>query len=350
MQSLSLERVREFNQELLELANSGVVLELGFQSPSFTSQALNNVMQKLASDLDRGLSIEQAFATAPYLTNRYRQTFFDWLERGPAEAALDGPAQASLAMSRVRGEMQGALIQPVIVVVIAYCALLYLFFTAVPYLEEIHQRAAVAPGRVLEWLIVVRQWMPVWSVAAPVVAVACIFGLSLWLRRTDFRWLPGSRHYFGALENAIAAERLAHFNISHTAECASSEVAGPRAADDMEVAVDANTADSRRKSWPVTVSQVQRQLDCNLSTDQIRPLLHWATSELVADSNRAEALRQAASIYRQIAHQQLWLWRAWIPTMIGVSIGGVCVLVYGLCLFLPVIELLYELTQSLRAN
>ncbi len=73
-------------------------------------------------------------------------------------------------------------------------------------------------------------------------------------------------------------------------------------------------------------------------------LLRWAVSGDLGGEPMPKALRFVAQTYRQKAHRQEAIWRFVAPTICGVLLGGTFVLGYSLSLFLPVVQLLKDIS------
>ena len=74
-------------------------------------------------------------------------------------------------------------------------------------------------------------------------------------------------------------------------------------------------------------------------------MLHWALGDEVINEDKANALRFSARAYRELAQSRAVQWWAWFPTVFGALLGGGIVLMFGLSLFAPMIELLIAITQ-----
>ena len=73
------------------------------------------------------------------------------------------------------------------------------------------------------------------------------------------------------------------------------------------------------------------------------PFLRWALLGSEATTGRSAALRMAAGIYSQSAASRQEQMRLVAPIVACVIIGGGATLLYGLALFVPVVELLQAL-------
>ena len=80
--------------------------------------------------------------------------------------------------------------------------------------------------------------------------------------------------------------------------------------------------------------------DDNAAAKQFPPFLRWALLHSEATTGRARALRMAADIYRQAAKRREERLRIVAPMVVCVVLGGGVTLLYGLSLFVPVVQLL----------
>ena len=65
----------------------------------------------------------------------------------------------------------------------------------------------------------------------------------------------------------------------------------------------------------------------------------------VGDEPLPRVLRFVEHTYRQSAQRQQTIWELVVPTICGVLLGGAFVLGYGLSLFLPVIQMLKDVSM-----
>jgi type IV pilus assembly protein PilC len=73
------------------------------------------------------------------------------------------------------------------------------------------------------------------------------------------------------------------------------------------------------------------------------PLLRWAVWHSDEPAVRAHALEIAARIYRQTAERRTERLRTLAPLVAVVTLGGTFTLLYGLALFVPLVELLHTM-------
>ncbi len=74
-------------------------------------------------------------------------------------------------------------------------------------------------------------------------------------------------------------------------------------------------------------------------------LLQWALSDAVPPAERPAALTLAANSFRQVVERRsIWL-RRWAPLVACVVLAGGATLLYGLAVFVPVIDLMATLAK-----
>ena len=76
------------------------------------------------------------------------------------------------------------------------------------------------------------------------------------------------------------------------------------------------------------------------------PMLRWVLATGQQQGSLVAALHNLADLYRKRAKYQAEKLSVFLPTILMVAIGATATLLYGLALFLPVTNLLRELTVS----
>jgi type II secretory pathway component PulF len=161
--------------------------------------------------------------------------------------------------------------------------------------------------------------MPIWAPLLPLLLIVAVIGWRL--RVSGLSWLPGSSRYLDAVRSANMAQQLARLMESGMSLQESVALAGPLQG---AAAADGKGSDDAWESWPA--------------------LLRWAVSGDLGGEPMPKALRFVAQTYRQKARRQEAIWRFVAPTICGVLLGGMFVLGYSLSLFLPVVQLLKDIS------
>jgi hypothetical protein len=78
---------------------------------------------------------------------------------------------------------------------------------------------------------------------------------------------------------------------------------------------------------------------------ELPPFLRWALFESDGSIDRQAALAAAADIYRAKARQRLARWQTVAPIVLCIVVGGGITLLYGLALFVPIVDMLRGLAS-----
>lgn len=76
------------------------------------------------------------------------------------------------------------------------------------------------------------------------------------------------------------------------------------------------------------------------------PMLRWVIVSGQTQGSLVEALRELATLYRRRAEFESEKLKILLPTILMVGIGAVTVLFYGIALFTPFVNLLFQLSTS----
>ncbi|MFK8113263.1 MAG: hypothetical protein AB8B91_13730 [Rubripirellula sp.] len=314
MPEISLQRVREFNQDLRAIASAGVPVDLG-KMHGTVAEKMSQIDAALKERVERGESIEQAIAEAPELPETYRASLGTWLRCDDPTIALDeitAPAFAQQTLGRNLGQ---ALTYPLIVLTLTYVGFLYVCNVMVPTLESFYEQWRMEPSHSLAILTIGRKLMPVW---VPLIPLLLVFFAAWWYRsgsRKTWSWLPGAKKYYTSMRSANFARQMSRLMASG---CSKEE------AIEMAVPLLGNTGGSKPTELP--------------------SLLNWAIHGDLAGEPRDRVLRMVAETYRKAADRQSTIWRVAVPAVGGVLLGGAFVFGYGLSLFYPVVALLKDLS------
>ena len=327
MSDLSLTEVWAFNEALVAFAAAGIPIDLGDSDRSVV-MTVTQIDASVAKEFALGKSVQAALAEDHELPARYRQAVLTGIETNQMSLALDDLSRQPIAQEDLRKTVGLALVQPLVLLVLAYCGFIVLCLRFAPVIADIYIQLREPPSWGVRLFTLCREWMPVWVPLVPVLIAAAVY---LCVRRSRYRGfrLPGSGRYLATIGYAIFAEQIANRIDSEAANSASEEIAGDRTIAE---------ADRTSNLTGSPLAFVDRQ-----SLADLPPFLRWAlTSELDRDS-RSRVLRFAAETYRQSAERQSAWWHVLLPTIIGALLGGLIVLAYALAMFGTYITLLYDL-------
>jgi type II secretory pathway component PulF len=315
----SLTKIKTFHGELAALSATGLPLDLGMNEPeALLSSRLDRIYAGLAARLRRGQSVEQALAEEPDLPSQYRIALVTWLRCDDPSVALDRVTTPAVARRQVGMSLGQSMVYPLIVLTLSYFAFLYLCIITAPKIESMYAQLAHAPSHSLAFLIASRNMMPVW---VPLLPLLLVFAVVWWRsrsKRASWAWVPGSSRYINAIQNANIAQQLARLTESGLSIQESLPLVGP-----LSGTAKVNSAGS---------------------VDSLPSLLRWAVSGDMGGEPAPRVLQLVSQTYRNQAKRQSAVWRITAPTICGVLLGGTFVLGYCLSMFLPLVQLLRDVS------
>ncbi len=320
MSDRSIQNVIAFNRELASLAAAGLPLDFGVRvgpqgshhDDRITSSVramLDQVNTALTTRVAQGQTLEQAAVEEPLLTPTYRQALLTYLRCDDPRIALDALSTPATTHRRFALGIGSAMVYPLILLTIAYFGFLYLCQVTGPAIESMYRQAGQEPSWSVSFLSDARHWIPVWVPLVPLLILMALLWWKLRGSKLSWTWLPGTKRYCQSVENAHVANQLAGM---------------------LESGCDLNE----------TLATVLPQSQPN----QLPPLLRWAIEGDTGDEPLPKVLRFVALTYQQSAERQEKVWRVLTPMIFGLAFGGLLVFCYGLSLFLPVVQLLQDIS------
>ena len=320
----NLDDVLEFNSYLLTLLNAGVPIALGVSEGSdCLKEKLEQIHSMIAVGMARGRNVREVLEADQQLPKQYRAALLTWLFCDRSPDALASLTECASGREKIERILGFSFRLPMLLFALVYFGFLFLLLFLVPKLEGIYTQIGIEPGSSLQSLMLARQsiWWVVIVVPFVVVIGSCIWqmGRPKW----SFAWFPGRSGVAEAIGRANYADGLASLiESSQTTTDALATLGTPNDND---------------------ISRGMMVNHTNRNTHQLPPLLNWATGDLIGDSQRSAALRFSAQAYRVVANSRSSQWLNWFSAIVGVVMGGLIVLFFGLCLFVPMIELLNTL-------
>ena len=300
-----------FNQQLITLIQAGVPVELGDATPSeIVAEQLAQFTARIALQVGLGQSVDQAMAGDTLVPATYRAAWETWFHGDRPIEALNSLTSQAEARREMQVNVGNALIQPLIVLSLVYVGFIYLVLVSARQLEATYQQLGEPPSASLRFLTEARQWLPLWGALLPLVVILTIW---YWWRKSggwSYDWLPGRKRFIESIGKANYAENVAKLLDTNHSLSESLQLVGP-----LE------------------------------GRSELPSMLRWVFATDVEDSSRVNLLRFAARTYRDSAKREITRWRNWLPVIVGVLIGGLIVLGYGMSLFAPMVELLKTLTK-----
>jgi len=314
----NLDDVLAFNETLLKLVEAGIPIGLGTDNESEPLlNRLSAINAKIAMGVARGSTVRQFLDSDQELPSLYRSSLRTWLYCDHSPDALKALCDDGNSRRNIERVLSFSLLQPLILLVLVYFGFLYLLLGVAPKLFSISQQIGSTGGFGLQCLLQARQYMPLWAVLGPVVIALCLLAWHRHKSKWCMSWLPGQRAIFETIRKANYADAVSNL-LEH-------EYSEEQTLASVGALNNGEKQDAKQAALP--------------------PLLRWALGDDVIREDRIEALHFSARGYREIALKRAGKWRSWFPVLVGSLFGGAIVLVFGLSLFGPMIELLSALTR-----
>ena len=343
METTTLDDFVAWNDQLAALVQAGVPLDLGLgTSGTDLAESLKRINATVSRRVGRGESLGEAIEDDEQsVPASYRSLVELGLRSGNLATAIDGSNRVAKSIDDSRYAIRSSFIYPLIVCSLAFVGLIAFCLFLVPKLDAMYVSLHIRPRSGLRIMQFLRETLPYW-VAVPPLALLWLIA-RLWRtaptsatlrdRRSNIlAWLPGWSRAAFQERCASFAEALATLIESN----APLEEALPLAAG---ACGDSQLLDAA-KSLAAAFAHGGVPGDDNAAAKQFPPFLRWALLHSEATTGRARALRMAADIYRQAAKRREERLRIVAPMVVCVVLGGGVTLLYGLSLFVPVVQLL----------
>jgi type II secretory pathway component PulF len=336
MSNVSLKEVIALNEELAALDAAGIPIALGDPTRS-TEETLAKINSSLARRTSLGQPLDAAFIEETDLPVIYRYAVLTSLEANQPALALDGVSRQPAAWSDLRHTLGRALLQPLILLVLAYLGFIFLCLWFAPTLEGVYMQVQQLPNVGVALLMRSREWMPVWVPLVPVLIVA---GVLLWNARGRVARpkLLGSQKYLRTVTNAIFAEQVASLLASGVPFAESVRTAA-QASGSSNMIAGCEVVATHERGAPLPAADTQK-----LSV--FPPLLRWALTQDLGEEPLPDMLRFIGETYRLSAERQAATWQVALPTFVGAFLGGLILLLFSLSMFGPYIGLLRDLATG----
>jgi general secretion pathway protein F len=346
--AITVDQLLALNAEILALVRAGVPLERGLLA---TARELTGRLGRIANALGRRLSrgeglVEALEAEGRAIPPLYRAVVEAGARSGRLPVALEGLASYVRGYSDARATIGLALWYPMLVLALAYMLFLGLVTQVVPKFIATLDSLNTTVSPVLRWLAWLGQsveyWWPVGPVVLVVVAIAWIrSGMAARFRAPNWTWMrlfPWMKSILSNYESANFSELLALL-VEHDVAypdalaLAAESTANPklmRGADQMAEAI------SRGEPPGEALRTVDQRA--------FLPMLRWVLATGQQQGSLVAALRNLGDLYRKRAKFQAGKLAIFLPSVLLLAIGGSATMLYGLALFLPLINVLRQLS------
>ncbi|MEX2316005.1 MAG: type II secretion system F family protein [Pirellulales bacterium] len=348
METASLDDFMAMNEQLAALVKAGVPIDVGLAGGN-PAQSLEKINAAVARRVSRGASLADALeGELPAIPITYRRMAQLGMQSGELSETLDGPHRLAESVDDSRQALRLAFFYPLLVCILAYLGLVAWRLYFVPTLKGMYESMRAKPGWSLHVLQILSDSdaLPYW-IAIPPSALLLLIAWQYYARwrapsiarvGRSMAWLPG-------MSRVIYEERLANF-----ASRLSALIEERTPLEDALRLASGASGDSRLIAGADALAADLKHGPVGDDTDEAAmafpPFLRWALWHSEATVGRSEALRMAAEIYQQSAQRRAARLRLLIPLVTCVVVGGGVTLLYGMALFVPVVEMLQSIASQ----
>lgn len=330
---LTLEVVAEFHAQLLRLQNAGLRLQIdeGKSTGQSLPERLNEIMAGLVSQVGKTKQLDQVLQEASFVPLRYRMALETWAKCDRSVEALSTLRAPVQQESEGSIDLRYALLLPLIVLTLVYLASFYLLQVTVPHMEGIYLQLNEQPSWSVRWLMSIRDAMPYWGPGLPVLALVVVWSLFSG-RLTLPRWLPGRRQAYRYSAASMLARNVA-VQMDRAVEGSSAE---QLISTGQGVPALRGLLQSPMLRWALASEQTT-------ATTVTEQALIGSTGQPLATLQQARRLRLAANLYETMQTMHAMQFRGWLILLACIVLGGGITLLYGLALFMPLVQLLKDI-------
>jgi type II secretory pathway component PulF len=310
---------------------------------------LGRIATALSQRLSRGESLSEALqGEGQAIPPLYRAVVEAGVRSGQLPIALEGLARYVRGYSEARAAIGLALWYPLIVLSLAYVLFVALVGLAVPRFVGAFDSLELAVPAPLRWMSWLGEYLPYWWPVGPVVLVVLIFA---WIRtgaaarfgERSWNWLrlfPWMKSILANYETANYSELLGLL-LKHKVPYASALVLAAESTGNARLTAGASqlaAAMGRGESMAAALGSIDR--------GTFLPMMRWVLATGEQQGSLVTALSNLADVYRKRAHYQAEKLAVFLPTILMIAIGASATLFYCLALFVPLANMLRQLTAA----
>lgn len=348
--SVSLEELIALNEEIISLTKAGVPLELGLKEVGVDQRGrLGRLCQGLGAHMSEGMSLSEALrAESPQIPKVYHTMIEAGLRTGRLPSALEALSTFATELVELRRKIGYALLYPLIVIALAYGLFLVFIFEVANRMRDTYVFASSEIPWALRMLGKAGETAAYWAWIPPVMLVLAViwWNVSAGSRLLNpaspgrlLGWIPGVRSIARNHQAANFADLLA-LMVQHEVPFHEGVKLAAEAATDSKFVASAQAiadANSRGES----LGQIAKK------SSAVPPFLRWLMAAHQEGTALIDGLRLASGMYRTRANDQAAWLRLVFPVVTAIVVGGGATLLYAMTLFMPLTELLRDLSNDM---
>jgi type II secretory pathway component PulF len=348
MSTAALDDFMALNDQIAALVLADVPLSLNLgRSKAETIDALTKINAAVARRVGQGMSLAQAIDTEDEtITPSYRTVVRLGLEGEDLSAGLRDAGRTAESSESAWYAVRFSGIYPAIICGLAYAGLVTFTLLLAPRLEYMYSDMGLERGLGLFIVRALQRTFPFWVAIPPLILVFVLIWSRLQSRRGTvgdraaklLAWLPGTSRAIFHQQCANFAEALAQLLES-----------GTSLGEGLRIAAGAfNNAplEHELRALGSTTPQGAMLSENRAISNRMPPFLRWALWRSEPAIDRPRALSMAGNLYRESARRRLDRVQLLAPVITCVVIGGGVTLLYGLTLFVPLVQMLKGLASS----
>jgi len=343
VEPIGIEQLIALNDEIAALVRCGFPLGRGLLDAGRDLPGrLGKITSALGVRMARGETLDQALeAEHRAIPPLYRAVVEAGVRAGRLPAALEGLAGYVRSYAEARRTIGLAFVYPLIVACFAYVLFFGFVTFVIPRFVEALESLQLPIALPVRWLEAIGAAAPYWWPIGPIALAGLAIGWFLsgrssrvqGKRSSLVRLIPWSRSVLVDYEAANFADLLALL-IEHGVPLPEGlTLAGEASGDPAMIRDVAEVSESLKRGEPAAAALAGTNLT-------IRPLLRWVLAAGQSQGMQVGALRNIASTYRKRAKYRAEKLQIFLPIALMFALGAGTTLLYGLALFVPLVNLL----------
>jgi general secretion pathway protein F len=345
---ISLEDLIALNEEIAALVRAGIPLEVGLGDAHSTPKNLRAITDRLRLEMERGGSLPGALRKCgAELPPSYLALVEAGLKSNRLSDALVSAAAFARSLLEMQQSLRSALIYPVLVLCVAYGFFLLLLGDLLPRMIHMLAQVRATPDALVRALQFLSHTVAYWGPAVPVCALVAAIWMGLVplaapqrpaVMLSRLRFLPWTGRIVGDVQSASFCHLLGLLVDREVPLPEALELSGSASADDTLARECRQIAGDLRQGLPLKQAlQTSRRLPA---------FTRWMLAAGQTQGALPAVMATLGDVYRLRAGSRIALFRMSAPLILTVVLGGGAVAAYALLLFVPMRNLLLELSKA----
>ncbi len=327
---LTLPEQLEVCQQVARLVRSKLPLAGELARSAKHASSSSNAARSVDEQLSAGKSLSDALAGEPSRDSRVLAACIDVGEQsGCLEKTLEAWTEYHLACSRYARTLRGALLYPMLLIIVMLCSLGFVVWVLIPEYQQTYAQFDAQLPTWLNALVIIRAQM-LWLMVG--LVLAAVVPLLWWARRRRSfdRWGQPRERAARAQSQALATELL---QIGVVVGMPLSRL----------IPYSVQASGGQHVSGEQALASLQQQQPVQQLSRETTLLMASLHGGLISATEAAEHLGEVAGFLRQQADDSAASAARWLPMLVALVVGGLTLLTYVCLIYLPWILLLQKI-------